>query len=77
MDREKTFHRLKANLESLLTELEQSPVSSFECSVVAGLEDLFVLSTENLRHLKVLNEEYEKRVSRLCWRRKSMSSVYE
>uniref|UniRef100_A0A0P4W8E0 Protein regulator of cytokinesis 1 n=1 Tax=Scylla olivacea TaxID=85551 RepID=A0A0P4W8E0_SCYOL len=62
VDRVKTFHRLKDNLERLLKELEQSPVSSFECSVVAGLEDLFVLSTENLRRLKMLNEEYEKRV---------------
>lgn len=67
-DRKKTFHRLKANLEQLLRELEQSPVSSFECSVVSGLEDLFVLSAENLRRLKVLNEEYEKRVSKECWR---------
>lgn len=59
----KTFLRQKDNLERLLKELEQSPVSSFECSVVAGLEDLFVLSTENLRRLKMLNDEYEKRVS--------------
>lgn len=62
VDRVKTFLRQKDNLERLLKELEQSPVSSFECSVVAGLEDLFVLSTENLRRLKMLNDEYEKRV---------------
>ncbi|XP_045116594.1 protein regulator of cytokinesis 1-like isoform X2 [Portunus trituberculatus] len=62
VDRVKTFHRLKDNLERLLKELEQSPVSSFECSVVAGLEELFVLSTDNLKRLKMLNEEYEKRV---------------
>lgn len=62
IDRNKNFLRLKNNLERLLQELEQPPTSSFECSVVTGLEDLFVLSRDNLRRLKVLNEEYEKRV---------------
>ncbi|XP_076069388.1 protein regulator of cytokinesis 1-like isoform X2 [Oratosquilla oratoria] len=57
--RKSTFRQLKSSIQHMMQQLERSPSTSFEQSVLSDVEDLFVFSLENIQQMKVLHAELE------------------
>ena len=53
----KTFQTTKLEIISLLEDLDQCPNTSFERDVVCESDDSFLLSSENMKALRLLHEE--------------------
>lgn len=57
------LEQIKGDVRVLLDQLELGPETAFERDVIQTGEDTFVLSDENMQHLR----EYYGKVSALCF----------
>lgn len=62
----KEFVSKKKQIVELCREVDRNPQSDFECEVLCEEDNTFLLSTENMKSLKVLLTEVNKKIHNSC-----------